>query len=521
MASFPVSRSAGQLKLVQQIAVVVWAVPLLLTSLFTALAVPLEILTALLVALVSCSPVVIVFLLARYWFVVPFWVQSIIAFFIGVVRFWFVSLFSSQQRLDADSLFVAGVFSLFWWLLVAFLAREQLSIVNKFSAITDVAQERISNQVSSFMAQSESSSNLTGDGVSRPPDDEIADSVALLAVENEIAAAARSVGGFRSIQDIALPKLKIAEVFLESFKLAHFDVRFATLGFLTLVGTGAISNYSLERVLLTVPLSLGLFAGLLLLWNYFAEKGRSRTWLVPLISLPATVLPVLLPDLFIQRFGYSSELGNWEVSIGTPLALFALMMGSLVLTNLRKSRRRLLSDLATRIADQEMLSIYIHNSLKSEVSALILQLKDTEPGETRALLWGRLRARLAQDFADEAKRSALFPRERFLKVLDSWKPMIRINASSFLSNDSADSSIACRLAEEAIANAVRHAGATWIEIRSRESSNFRTLVFTCDQNRGPGAWSPGFGLRVLELATEQWNVKTSNGIQKLTIKLPR
>lgn len=521
MANFPADKELGLARPSQRLAIEIWAIPLFVTSIFSTITEFGISLTAAGLALGSCAPLAILVWKADAWFALSSGLRLLFAFLLGALRA-VVALGPTQLSVASlDEYLVAGVFALLWWFLVQQLANEQARIERKFAAITVLGKSQYSSLIDLNLSSIFSRHSLFQSGQDSLSSGgiEIPDKLALIAIEEQVSAAAAAVGGFRSIQALELPRLRLSSSLRNALKTPRFDLGFAVTGFTVLVATGSFSNYDFGRAFLSVGLSVGIFSLLLLGWKSLRAVNNHLTSRI-FVGLVVLALPVIGPDLILQSLGYQSELGNWEVSVGVPLTIAGVTIGAAVLSQLRKQRRELVGVLATSLADQEVLALYLHNSLKSEVAALVMQLESAE-GEARVKIWERLRASLVGDFESEAKKSIQFPLERFQAVLESWSPILRIDASSLVNSGAADSVVVARLAEEAIANAARHAQASYINFTVRRESDTWAITIENDGIQTENDSRMGFGLRFLELVSESWSLRYIDGKHRLTIRLFR
>ena len=526
MANFLTDKSFSISTSALRKAVLVWLIPLFITSFLFSLNGQVTAAFAAFSALISLSPVLGVYLWVGSWMSLKAWMRYFAAFGLGALRLTIVDNFSGSFLLKPIDLAVAGTFSLFWWILVERLLIEHNLIARKFSAIAQMGKLELSNRIYSNLTVRNTENLVFQKAPSKIPLEEesqnqLAENLAIISIEREISLVAKSVGGFQAISSMELPKLQLLETLRDSLRKPSFDLRFALLGYSSLIAAGAVSNYSPERAILTTLSTTAVFGLLLMLGNARKLRERASTWLTILLFACIAAFPVILPDLLLMALGYSSELGNWEVSVGTPLTLISVAIGSTVLSHLRSARRKLAEDLATRLAAQDVLAIYLHNSLKSEFGGLLAQLAAAKTEQEKKRLWDAITHRIRGDLMGEALRSEEFPRKRLEEVLDAWSPIVQIDAISLLESSASESGLVCRLVEEAVANAARHSGATEIKLSVKADPNMWTLDIQANGTIQTRSGSGGLGLRLLELVAESWSLKLSPGSQKLTIRLLR
>lgn len=158
-----------------------------------------------------------------------------------------------------------------------------------------------------------------------------------------------------------------------------------------------------------------------------------------------------------------------------------------------------LLDSAASLANSRLRSefaSYLHNSLQAELSSLALQLEKAAAGSgdsdqaVRDRLAELSRRSIGEDFASRALR----PRDRLTKVAAAWEGIIEIRLLENPLSGIQESvlPVVLELIEESIANAVRHASASWIEFKFEpEAKGCLATITSPGQSQGKGVESLG------------------------------
>lgn len=257
--------------------------------------------------------------------------------------------------------------------------------------------------------------------------------------------------------------------------LAGFTAPVATIALIWLAGglIGGSRLFGLERAVLSAVISTILLAGMLVLGRRMVRRSPRRGLVWALVS---AIVPVVAADAVLTALGYPSDIGDGSVlALLLPLALFALIVigSSISLADADRevvldvaARRRLIP--ADRLLDTRQLSAYLHNSLQSELTGLAMQLEAAarsgdvaEAGEALQRVHALLARSVSEDFAGLGED----PESRAERVVSGWRGICDV---VFSIDPSVEGDprlpVAVQAAEEIIANAVRHAGATAVSV---------------------------------------------------------
>lgn len=257
--------------------------------------------------------------------------------------------------------------------------------------------------------------------------------------------------------------------------LAGFTAPVATIALIWLAGglIGGSRLFGLERAVLSAALSTILLAGMLVIGRRMARRSP---YLGLVWALVSAIVPVVAADAVLTALGYPSDIVDGSVlALLLPLALFALIVisSSISLADADRevvldvaARRRLIP--ADRMLDTHQLSTYLHNSLQSELTGLAMQLEAaarsgdvTEAGEALQRVHALLARSVSEDFAGLGED----PESRAERVVSGWRGICDVEFSidpSVVGDPRLP--VAVQAAEEIIANAVRHAGATAVSV---------------------------------------------------------
>lgn len=506
-------------------ALLLWTVPMVITSFFSAYQGTRSLSMAILIALASVMPFFLLVPLSKFWFSLPLVLRVLLAFTLGIVRAWSVNLFAQGDPYTVQNISVAGFFAMFWWLAVEHTLDAQGSLNRKYQDLTTFSRLELAGRLehesaaraeTHFAKIKDTMEAFASKGSVRIG----FDALALAALENEISATTRQMGFFQSGMPEGLPKVRFLSGLTNILRRPTFDLSFAGFAYGAMAVVGSVSAFSIERTILSVPASVLIFVAFLCLSNRARASSLSGL-LAHTLFLLAVTMPILVPDALLVAMGFQSGLSDWRVAVGTPLTLFSISVGSAVLGHLQRVHGELLQHLAVRLSDHEMLALYLHNSLKSELLALAMRLQSSTDTKVRDQTWAELKEMLLQDVTEEAKTSQIRPRERFIRVLDSWNPILEIDALEFLQSEAANSSLACRFVEEAIANAVRHSLATQVRVLSEDKPHKWVLTVQSNGSAETTKHDLGFGLRALEKAAESWTLASGPAGSVLKIHLPK
>jgi len=186
-----------------------------------------------------------------------------------------------------------------------------------------------------------------------------------------------------------------------------------------------------------------------------------------------SVISIVGADFSLRALGYSSRVfEDFPLVFVLPVTVAALVVTAAAIS-LAESDRGLVLQVAAQesqaIAELRRQSTYLHNSLQSELTGLAMQLDQAAASgsseETRAAL-ERVHALLARSISEDFASFRENPRERIGRIVDGWRGICQVTIDTpDEALDDPRAGVAVQAIEEVIANAVRHAGASRIDIR--------------------------------------------------------
>lgn len=273
-----------------------------------------------------------------------------------------------------------------------------------------------------------------------------------------------------------VPKVKFTLILRNLF--TDFDVNIwrvvITAVVLNLIGS--LGTFPLDRNLLNL-VSVALLALLLFIHKSARDYIQDRFKLAFDVFSLATMslVPIILTDIFVQSFGFSSNLfPATSLLILFPLVIALIILADVMLSLVAKDRAQILERLRGRIRDLQEASSgsvagYLHNNLQSELTGLALQLESgsqnpTSPGTIAA--WERLGALINKSIADDFRDLGTKTESRFLGLVDAWAGIaeLTLELDPKLWEDQQLASLALQIAEESVSNSVRHLEASQIAI---------------------------------------------------------
>lgn len=222
------------------------------------------------------------------------------------------------------------------------------------------------------------------------------------------------------------------------------------------------------------------------------------------------------------------QVNSWVTGLVFPLGGLAVLLITSIFLTMRENFLLLegLVDSAASFASKALsneFAGYLHNTLQSELISFALKLE-------RAAVSGRSdEPVLRHKLADLSQRSigshfvtrSHSPAERLPKVIEAWKGIIdvRLEVSELERVPFGKNALLLELVEESITNAVRHAGAPWIEIKC-----FDTGSEFCVELRNPISQKKesrnSLGASWLQANTKSQVVReTPEGVRLTTITL--
>lgn len=186
---------------------------------------------------------------------------------------------------------------------------------------------------------------------------------------------------------------------------------------------------------------------------------------------------------FPGTFSGNTEMRDLIFPLG---ALLVLLVTSVFLT-MRENFRLLeeLVDSAATLTSERLnaeFASYLHNTLQSELTnlALTLELAAEKAGEYDGRLRERLHQTTARSIGRDFTSRSIEPRDRLLRVIQAWSGIIevRFDVKDLRSIPESQMTFFAELIEESISNAVRHAGAPWIEIQCQLTGDGAEVIVT-------------------------------------------
>lgn len=241
-------------------------------------------------------------------------------------------------------------------------------------------------------------------------------------------------------------------------------------------------------------------------------------------GLSYTTLAVGLALVFPGAFGVNTEIRGLIFSLG---ALLVLIVTSVFLT-MRENFRLLeeLVDSAATLASERLSSefaSYLHNTLQSELTNLAMTLERAaeKTGEYDVQLRERLEQLTTRSIGSDFTSRSIEPGDRLLRVIQAWSGIIevRFDTRDLASISESQMAFFAELVEESISNAVRHAGAHWIEINCRQTDDGTEVLIT-NPAASSSKESKSLGTSWLESNSKAYSVtEDSSGNRRTTILL--
>lgn len=279
--------------------------------------------------------------------------------------------------------------------------------------------------------------------------------------------------------------------------IADFHVPVLPAGTLWLVSSliGGMALLGWARGLLAAGLSTAILLTALGLARRLMA-GRESLVLGSLAVAVVAVLPIAFTDALMRSVGITTAL-NAANALGPllwlTLACLLVLVGSVALA---VSDRRAVLAVVARGSGEARVSSYLHNSLQSELTGMAMQLDAAalaeDPAMAREAL-ERVQALLSRSLSEDLATFHEEPTARAERVAQAWAGICAVSividptakVDPFLSS-------AVTAVEELISNAVRHSGATHIEVTVRPDGP-GALALECCAN-SPGQHPTGSGL---------------------------
>jgi hypothetical protein len=233
--------------------------------------------------------------------------------------------------------------------------------------------------------------------------------------------------------------------------------------------------FGFTRGILATVISTAVLIVLLLLFRYTAQRYASLFLGVAYLLIAGTV-PLIVADLVLLSFGFASDFNMRNgLIILLPLALIAMMIMGLSISLANSDRDAVLKvaqryavATATGFTNSLEASTYIHNTLQSELTGVALQLKqaaDSGNVELSRIAMERAHEILNRSLTEDYVDQRIDPIKHAQKVAQAWRGIceVDIHFSTGVEQD-VRATVATQAVEELIANAVRHSGATHIDV---------------------------------------------------------
>ncbi len=248
-------------------------------------------------------------------------------------------------------------------------------------------------------------------------------------------------------------------------------------------------------------------------WGVLLMRTRSSLLAGSCLVIAVGAFTVFGTDGIMRALGYATSLA-W--SNGLAISLWLAVVGMVIASSsirLALEDRRVVLDVASHRAARA--SAYLHNSLQAELTGLAMQLDaaalDPDPQRARDALErlaGLLNRSLAEDFASYEQD----PAARAHSVAAAWAGICEVDFSidEGLGSDPRLMP-AVQAAEELIANAVRHSGATVVHVSVTSGRSGLTVACWADTTGGL-ATGTGLGSQLLgSLAPGGLSIDTKGG----------
>lgn len=334
-------------------------------------------------------------------------------------------------------------------------------------------------------------------------------------------------------QELAPPKFRISGL----LKLATFGTKLPTalvyIAIFPLPLIGATTRFGFEDSIVRNLTGLVF----VLIFHQIYSFTVDRSWIsIRNANILALFLYAFLSG-FAARLFFSDHLTttNDTAAILVSGMIFAAMLVGYNLVKLTNSARDQVLDLLrdqvergnvgkyaesfTELQEKIDFASYLHGEVQSELIATSLSLQKASDagdvdGVTQAL--ERAAALLRRDHSTQDFFKKVEPATKMASIADSWSGIAEINYE--LPDRDAVSEVACNLAvqacEEIIANAVRHGGASKIDIHFKVESDLLKVIVDDNGKLNPAS-ARGLGSSLLDRLTLNWyreNLETGHRV---------
>lgn len=254
-----------------------------------------------------------------------------------------------------------------------------------------------------------------------------------------------------------------------------------------------------------------------------------------LTALALLTLPALAVWLVALTGGFPTpNVSLLAMAIGSVLVLAVFVMGRTAIDDRARELMFLRTRIDAQVLDEHVeleryrqranrTAGFLHNTVQARLTAAVLQLEQAaRTGDASRTQGALMQADAALALAIEHPHGELpsDPKRRLDDIVDAWAGIADIH----LTQPSAEVNpmalaLAADAIEEAVANAVRHGGATAITVEIRNSAS--ELLVTVRDNGSPAEGSGGLGEEWMETLTAgRWNRSVSASGSQLTMRLP-
>ena len=287
----------------------------------------------------------------------------------------------------------------------------------------------------------------------------------------------------------------------------------------------------------------GVWAGTLVGAAISASYGAILTltsWrrLPPLLGawmryLGVTIVPALVAELAIEQLGLGEPWSPIAVAFGLPVITAAVAAAA----TLRSDRAQTVDELRNRLAQPDWdrhlgelvrrevdasAATMLHNTVQPALTAAALQLQLAEaldePERARSALG---RAARALDDAQSRRDTPPSGRERLEQVAEAWQGIADVDVHLPAQElSSREWSLLADVANETVANAVRHGKATALSFSIHVSASSISLTVTDDSVAARESESAGLGrtwLNTVITSSENLDIEGGRGVRLLEI----
>jgi hypothetical protein len=275
---------------------------------------------------------------------------------------------------------------------------------------------------------------------------------------------------------------------LENFKVNTGRLLLA-IGIVGAIGGISLGDSKRTLILTCIPVAwVALLNYVRTRWSDQIPAFRTALSRVVFVAISG-ISAVVLCDLTGVASGFDSELLPFTlVALLAPLPIMALLFLESLVNQVLLNREQTLETMrnnVTRVEDYfgTNFASYLHNSIQSELTSIALQLRaltnDLDAQKLSETI-ERLQAISQMSLGSEFLARTDSPRSRLEKMATSWDGIAKVSLK--LSDpDLAEfrvSSILVPMVEEAVANSIRHGGATVVRVRVwGEDGNTQVEIF--------------------------------------------